>query len=491
MNARTHIWPKVAPDLANRAISVHALIGVIVGGLLYILSLTGALLVFQDELGWWESPQAPAIAPLSPEAVEAAARAVVAADAQPTSDLVLYLSRPDLPRAVAATDTLSFSVDGAGLLVAPYRTPWTDFVTALHYHLHLPSTFGFVLVGILGAVMLGLIFTGLLSYPAIFRNAFALRRNGSPRTAETDLHNRLAVWTLPFQFAIAFSGAWIGLFVLVSALISQFDYDGDRGAVSDLVYGWSVPSDEAAAPFPGIAAAMRHMAREAPAATPTTLIVHDIGTAGQHMQVIALHDGEILLGEYYNFDGAGAFQGTVGLSDGAFGKQVAIAMYPIHFGRFGVTWTRIAYVLLGFVLCIIIATGLNLSLIKRQQQGRETRRLAAAWAALVWGAPAALAMSLLASVSGAAAGVGLIGVFWGGLALSLALSALRPNRGATTRILQATAAAALVAALAVQGAIHDGVRAAAPVLVLTTLFWAVALALGAAAFWSRPRRDLA
>lgn len=481
------IWPKVAPEFANRAVSAHALIGIIVGGLLYILSLTGALLIFQDELGWWESPQAPAIARLSPEAVEAAARAALAADSRQTSDLVIYLPRPDLARAIAATDNLSLSVDAAGQPVAPHQAAWTDFVTALHYHLHLPSTFGFVLVGILGAVMLGLIVTGLLSYPAIFRNAFALRRDGSARTAETDLHNRLAVWTLPFQLAIAFSGAWIGLFLLVSALIAQFDYDGDRGAVSDAVYGWSMPADEAPAPFPGVAAAMHYMASQAPAALPTTLIVHEIGTAGQHMQVIALHDGEILLGEYYNFDGAGAFQGTARLSDGEFGRQAAIAIYPIHFGRFGGNWTRVAYVLLGFVLCTIIATGLNLSLIKRQQKGREVRRLAAAWEALVWGAPAVLALSLLVSVSGIAAGDGLIGIFWGGLALALTASAAWPRRGAPTRILQSMTGAALVAAIAVQLTARAGAGADAPVLTLTVILGALALALLASAVWRRAK----
>lgn len=146
------IWPKVPLELTSRAVSTHGLIGIIVGGLLYILSLTGSLLVFQDELSWWEAPQAPAVATLSPEAAEAAARAVWAADSQATSDLVIYLPRPDLPRVIAATDNLSISVDGAGRPIAPHRAAWTDFVTALHYHLHLPSTFGFVLVGILGAV---------------------------------------------------------------------------------------------------------------------------------------------------------------------------------------------------------------------------------------------------------------------------------------------------------------------------------------------------
>lgn len=484
MTTRTPIWPKVAPEFANRAVSAHALIGIIVGGLLYILALTGSVLVFQDELGWWESPRGPAIAAMSPEAVESAARAAMARSAE-TTDLVVYLPRPDLPRAIVASDDASFSVDEAGALIAPYSAGWTDFVTALHYHLHLPSTLGFVLVGLLGAVMLGLILTGLLAYPAIFRNAFALRRGGSARTAETDLHNRLAVWTSPFQLAIAFSGAWIGLFLLVSALIGELGYDGDRGAVSDVVYGWSPPVAETPPPFPDLAGVMRRMAEEAPGATPTTLIVHDVGAPGQHVQVIALHDGEILLGEYYNFDGAGAFQGAVGLSDGVIGKQIAIAMYPIHFGRFGGTWSRVAYVLLGSVLCVIIATGLNLSLIKRRQKGQDTERLAAAWEALVWGAPAMLALALVARLSGWAAGDGLVLLFWGALAGAVCLSAFWPRAGVPTRLLQLGGGAALLSAIGVQLFAHGGAGADLPVLVLTVIFALLAIGLVGAAVWRR------
>lgn len=486
MSAHRSIWPKVAPEFANRAISAHALIGIVLGGLIYILALSGALLVFQDELGWWEAPEAPPISHMSPDAVEAAVGAALAADPQTTTDVVVYLPRPDLPRAIAATDNVSISLDANGRMAGPYNTDWTDFVTALHYHLHLPSTFGFVLVGVLGALMLGLIVSGLLAYPAIFRNAFALRRNGSARTTETDLHNRLAVWTLPFQLAIAFTGAWIGLFVLVGAIFAEIEHDGDRGVISDIVYGGSAP-EHTQAGFPDVAAAMRYMATQAPGAIPTTLIVHDIGAAGQHMRIIALHEEEILLGEYYNFDGAGSFQGVAGLSDGALGKQIAIAMYPVHFGRFGGTWTRVLYVVLGFVLCIVVATGLNISLIKRQQKGRETKRLAAAWEALVWGAPAALALCLLAAVCGVA-GDGLIGLFWGGLMLALCGAAIWPCRGAPTCVLQALTGAALASTLVVQFAIYGPTLWAAPQLAAATgCFGALGVVLLAAAFWRPPK----
>ncbi|HVK79304.1 MAG TPA: PepSY-associated TM helix domain-containing protein, partial [Verrucomicrobiae bacterium] len=421
------IWPKSSQERVSRALGAHAVIGVVMGALLYIVSLSGALIVFENEIAWWEQPTAPQVATLSPEGIDAAARAIAAADAEPTSHIVVYLPTPELPRAIAATDNLTLNVDEAGAPAQANSAPWAAFVLGLHYYLHLPSTYGFIFVGLLGAVMLALIVSGFLAHPGVFRTAFAMRRNGSARTAETDLHNRLAVWTAPFQLTIAFTGAWIGLFSLAGALMAQLGYDGDQGVVVDTVFGWSMPADETPAPLPDVAAAVRHLAETNPNLTPTTLIVHEPATGGQHMQILAEHPQRLILGEYYNYDAAGVFQGTVGLADGTVGQQFAMSLYPVHFGRYGGLWLRALYSVLGLALCVIIASGVNLYLIKRSQQGRDAPRLSAAWEAIVWGAPASLGLTLLASVSGTIDEPRLGIAFWITLALMVVFAAAWPR----------------------------------------------------------------
>jgi uncharacterized iron-regulated membrane protein len=447
------IWPKASQERVSSALSAHAVMGVVMGALLYVISLSGALIVFENQIAWWEQPVAPRVTAMTPEAVDAAARAVAAADTEPTSHVVVYLPTPDLPRAIAATDNVTLNVDATGAPAQAHNAPWREFLLGLHYYLHLPSTLGFIFVGVLGAVMLALILSGFLAHPGVFRTAFAMRRDGSARTAETDLHNRLAVWTSPFQLMIAFTGAWIGLFALVDVTMAQLGYDGDQDAVVDAVFGWSIPADETPAPLPDVAAAMRHLAATQPDLTPTVLIVHEPATGGQHMQVLAEHPRRVILGEYYNYDAHGVFQGSVGLADGAIGQQVAMSLYPLHFGSYGGVSLQILYALLGIALCAVIATGVNLYLIKRRQQGREAPRLSAMWRTVVWGAPASLAIMLFASVSGLSDESQLGVAFWGVLALLLAAAASWPKfrlEGA----LYAVTGAALLAAMAVQTAIH-------------------------------------
>lgn len=473
------IWPKASPERVNRALGAHSIVGVVLGALLYVLSLSGVLAVFESEIAWWEEPAAPQIAAMSPQAVDAAARAAAGMDMQPTSHLVVYLPTEKWPRAVAATDNASFSVDAAGAVVQPQQSPWHDFLIGLHYYLHLPSTFGFIFVGVLGAVMLTLIVSGLLAHPSIFRTAFAMRRDGSALTAETDVHTRLAVWTAPFQIAVAFTGAWIGLFALVGAVTAQIGYDGDRDAVVDTVFGWSIPEDQTPAALPNMEAAMRYMEETYPALRPTVLIVHEPGTAGQHMQVLAEHPQRLILGEYYNFDAAGAFQGVVGTAEGTLGQQIAMSMYPVHFGSFAGVEVRVLYVMLGLLLCAIIGTGGNIYLIKRARKGRPAPRLAAAWEAVVWGTPAALALTLLASVSGLLGAAQLGASFWIVFALLIAGAMAIARPGLATHVSRLVAALALLGALGMHGLAH-GVGGPPAVIAISAAFLLAAVAMLAA-----------
>ena len=55
-SARSSIWPDLSAKLVARMLSAHAGIGVILGALLYIVSLSGVLVVFHAEFARWEQP---------------------------------------------------------------------------------------------------------------------------------------------------------------------------------------------------------------------------------------------------------------------------------------------------------------------------------------------------------------------------------------------------------------------------------------------------
>ena len=392
-----------APEASTvkRALSAHAAIGLLASALLYLVCLTGMVAVFHSELQRLEQRNAPEMTAIAPEAVQRGVAAVLATEAgEPaTTHLYVHLPTSDVPRATVTTDTQALHLDANGAIAWPEEVAWTDFLVELHYMLNLPALVGLTIVGALGVMLLALALTGVIAHPRIFRDAFRLRARDSGGTALADWHNRLSVWTLPFSVTIALTGAVIGMASLTAYGLASASYGGDVEAVYAPIFGGEDAPDATPAPLPDIAGALRHMARDYPDVTLTYVILHDPGTAGQHVQIVGTHDRRLIFGEYYHFDAAGRFEGTAGLADGALGQQAAASNYSLHFGDYGGLPVKIAYAVLGLALTAICATGTYIWLGKRRRRGLVEPRLRAAWDGVVWGVPLALAATLLARLA--------------------------------------------------------------------------------------------
>lgn len=384
----------------KQALSAHAAIGLLAGALLYIVSLTGTVAVFYEELQRIEQSGAPEMPAISPQAVQRGVEAVLQSEAgKPrTTHLYVHLPTAELPRTTITTDTRAVHIDRTGAIAAPEEIAWSDFLVQLHYTLNLPAVVGMTVVGILGVMMLALSFSGVIALPRIFRDAFRLRARNNNGVGLADWHNRLSVWTLPFSVAIALTGAMIGLATVTAYAIGSISYGGDVEAVYAPVFGGEGEPDATPAPVPDVAAALAHMAHEYPAVSVTYATLHDPMTKGQHIQIVGEHDRRLIFGEYYGFDGAGRFHHAVGLADGKLGQQVAASAYQLHFGSFGGFPVKLAYFVFGAALTAICATGTYIWLGKRRRRGLEEPMLRAFWHSIVLGTPAALIVTFLARI---------------------------------------------------------------------------------------------
>lgn len=424
--------------LVQRALGGHAAIGLLASALLYIIALTGTLIVIHDRWQRWEQPDIAETATLSPEAAQAAMGAILASETGKAKTTHLYIRMPtdDLPRAVVTTDHGGQYVDGAGRLAGREAHAWTEFVIGLHEYLHLPSTLGLIVVGALGVALSALTVTGLLAHPRLTRDAFRLRTRHDPQIARADWHNRIGVWTLPFALAIALTGAFIGLGSVGFSVLAKAYAGGDAEKIYAPIFGREPKANPAIAPLPDIAAALRTLANRVPYAVPTYVIVHDPGTRGQHVQIIAEHPRRLIYGETYAFDARGQWRGATGLADGAIGQQIAASTYNLHFGNYGGFAIEFAYMLFGLGLCVVTATGTTLWLQKRRRRGLGGDRLAACWEMVIWGTPLILvALIWLRAVAGPDAP--LVWSFWGLLAAGLAIAAVRPAWPGRHRLQQA------------------------------------------------------
>jgi uncharacterized iron-regulated membrane protein len=385
--------PCLNSPFVRKALSVHAAIGLLAGALLYILCVSGTLVVIHQEWQRWEQPRMPDTPGISAAAVERGALRVIESEAgKPrTTHLWVHLPVSGLPRAIVTTDHQAVHLDPDGNIAGREEHRWTEFMLDMHYYLHLPMTAGLTLVGGLGVMMLALAVGGILAHPRIFRDAFRLRSRSARRVALTDWHNRLGVWTLPFSVAIGLTGAVLGLATIAAVIISTALYDGNPETVFQPIFGEEQAADPRPAPIANIPAALGHMQAEFPQVQPTYVILHDPGTRGQHLQILADHPRRLIFGEYYEFGADGTFHGTGGMADGAIGKQAVASAYKLHFGSFGGLPVKLAYILLGLALSVISATGMSIWLSKRRQKGRGSAALEGFWAAIVWGTPVLIA----------------------------------------------------------------------------------------------------
>ncbi|MGF1607596.1 MAG: PepSY-associated TM helix domain-containing protein [Rhodothalassiaceae bacterium] len=460
-----HRWPRRSAQAVARALSGHATLGLAAAAILYILTLSGTILVVDQALQRWEQPAVPETAAAAPQAVARAAKAALAQAPDPGHHLFVRLPSAELPRLVVTTDHGAWFADAHGRLLAPERHPFTQFVLDLHYYLHLPAAGGLVVVGLFGVIMVALAVSGLLAHPRIFRDAFRLRLGAGPRLFWADIHNRLSVWTAPFHIAVSLSGAVLGLTSLAALGIAALGPAQQVDAVFEPVFGAEPAADPQPAPLADIAAALRLMAQRFADTRPAYVIVHEPGTGGQHLQILAEQPFDLGFGEYYVFDAAGQFTGRVGMTDGTVGQQAIASMYRLHFGSFAGWPVKLAYLVFGALMTLIICSGLSLFFARKQAQGQPLPRAAAAWSGLVWGVPAMFAVLLFTARAGLTQ-TGLASAFWIGLIGLLAVCSAAPRRATQIRrLLQSLVAIALFAAAGI------AVAEAGPAVWPVTLSW--------------------
>ncbi len=451
----------------------HAWLGIGVGSLLYVLCVTGTLVVFGDTLRRWEHPGIPEYAALPPAVMGDVEQEFIRRAGVPQT-LWLVLPTQSLPRAHVSDGAREWYLDAGGQFVAPPFEPWVELLTDLHIHLQLPETPGLVLVGILGVLMASLVISGLLAHPAIVRNAFRLRWGGPRRVQDADIHNRIGVWATPFLLMVSLTGAFIGLASLYLAVWAQLDYGGDRTAAIEAVYGADPEANpsQSRVDYPAV---MGQMARVAPTATPIYLAVQGLGTDRTVVEVAATLPQRLAYSEIYRFSVDGQPLGDQGLTSGPWGRQLAYSVYRLHFGHFGGAAVRWLYLVLGAAAVVLVATGMHLWLIKRPQPGW----VGGAWIAVLWGLPAGLAC---AAVSGLAGGP-VTGVFWlvfaGALAVGAVSGRARMLRLALLGLCAAASAGVAALHLRQHGLASSGAEA------LVQLAWVV-LAMGSG--WALIRR---
>ena len=380
-------------EFVKQSLSAHSWLGLVVGAAMYLVCLTGTLLVFHEEIARWEQPEVEEFPNVSAETVSDAFNEWFADESRVTPHLYAILPTAAVPRVRFASETDSWFMNEDGSIGPEERNDWSEMLLDLHLYLHLPKTWGMVVVSALGALLVALVISGLFAHPKIFRDAFKLRIGGNRQLEQTDIHNRLSVWGLPFHLMIGVTGAYFGLALIVLGVYATMYADGDAEGVVAAVFGDDPDLEQAAGPMP-LDRMLAQMPELAPGQTPILITVHDAGTPQRYAEVLATVKGRLIYSENYLFDADGQFLHKRGFSDGDAGKQIIYSIYRLHFGRFGGFGIKLLFAVLGVALTVVSATGINIWLARR----RCKSYLDDLWTGIVWGAPPALAASALLAV---------------------------------------------------------------------------------------------
>ena len=457
----------LSPALVKNSLSSHSWIGILVGALMYLVCLSGTLAVFYPEFERWEQPAAEEYLDYKPALVEKAYNEALSrspaheesetatADNEHHKHMFVMLPTEKLPRTTVSSEESGWFVNQDGSLGGVVAHEWTHLLINLHLYLHLPMSFGMIVVSLLGAMLCGLIVSGFLAHPRIFKDAFSLRLNGNSRLEQVDIHNRLSVWAAPFHLMIAITGAYFGLAMLIGAVTSSAFYGGDRAAQMADAFGAEPQLEQPEGEPLAIAKALQQMPEIAPGTTPFYVTVEDVGSPQQYMMIGAEHPGRMIYAEQYRFDSAGNYLGKAGFSDGEVGKQVVFSVYRIHFGHFGGFAVKILYAILGLALTIVSVTGINIWLAKRKTRDALNN----IWTGLVWGTPAALALSAITQVLLL---IPSVIVLWSGIVAAIVLAQYINDHARSKPILQAVGAFA-IALLVIGYGIKFGSHAFTPV----------------------------
>lgn len=426
------------PKLVKSALSAHSWLGLMIGGLMYIVCLSGTLAIFYEEIERWEQPVAEEFLEVDPQFAESVFNAYMSAPETATTEhMYLVFPHETLPRLKVSSDTEGRYVNADGSLGEVAHDELSGFVTGLHLNLNLPVTIGIVIVSAMGAILCALIISGFLAHPSIVKDAFKLRSGTAGRLGQVDLHNRLSVWGAPFHLMIALTGAYVGL---VSLVVWLFAASIDGATVESVTEAtWPAePMLENQAPVYGVAQALEQVRELSPEGSRLLyLIVHDAPTKNRFMEFYVQQPGMLAWSENYRFDTAGNYLGTAGYTEGG-ATQVMYSVYRLHFGHFGGFLTKLFYVVLGLSLTVVSATGINIWLEKRKY--RDALNLM--WPGVVWGMPLSLTVAVFVQV---VLQLPAAPVFWSGLLLTMTAGLFLRDEVLYKRRLQLSTAVALLA----------------------------------------------
>lgn len=249
-----------------------------------------------------------------------------------------------------------------------------DFMMAFHADLHLGNPIGLVLTGLLGLTLFASVVTGVIIHRKIFKEFFSFRPLRSLRLLFTDTHKVLGVWGLLFHGVIGFTGAFLGLVVVLLVPAAAFvSFSGDQEKLVATFLPEIEPVLTGQPAEPRFADILTDFRRANPELVVVDVNIHGWGDEGAVMALTTRGGDTLAANETHEFN---AITGELNKQYSTFGKLdsttgvILDAMYPLHFGNFGGLFVKVIWSILGIGTALLAVTGMMIW-IERRAYGAE------------------------------------------------------------------------------------------------------------------------
>lgn len=341
---------------------IHRWCGTLCGWLLFIICLTGTLVVFKHPLKVWANPtliSTPAADHYGPDKALSIFRTAYPETrptllALPVDTYSVHLYSYALHR-FSGEAARAWLNPATGHLLEPLPSDFSDFIQSLHAGLWMGRT-GRWIVGVLGLLMaLGLLSDLALHWRRLRRDLFLRPLRHAGRRRWSDIHQLTGTWLLFMHLLLALTGAWLGLESLLRA----------PGPHPLSMTGEKSDSHAEMASLARLLMVAREAQRETqPEFTPTHIRFDGFGAAGSTARVQGDLTGSSLVQRgqtmvVLDAESAVPLQ-TIDRTREGWTRRILAAMRPLHYGYFGGIWSELFYFFVGIGSCLLLFSGLSI-----------------------------------------------------------------------------------------------------------------------------------
>ncbi len=408
---------KLSKMKGQRLIDIHGWLGVLLGLFLYIVVLSGAVVVFSHEIGVW-SVSGPKVGlgldgkidqrlkELSDNLPEQykdeisirpnALGELVVFFHTHTKDANNVLSERGV-RYVLDPDTLAILSEDQGFIDDIPLEPTgflESFLLELHINLHIPSPIGLYLTGLLGLILLVSTISGLMIHRHLIKDMFLSPRLHTRLLNSRDRHNLAGTWSIIFSIIVAFTGAFFSFATTLGLpVLAITAFGGDQQKAMIAVFGEAPIPNTTLAPFVGLETIISQSKHDdIGGSLPISIDITHLGKADALVNTVHAPYDTTLFFTTHTFNGVtGDYVGekyVVG-EQASIGNTFVGVMGVLHFGYFAGLFSRIIWFSLGMATCYVIISGVELWLQRRQKSG-PLPQLSRLVAAVTYGLPIAM-----------------------------------------------------------------------------------------------------